>query len=88
MGNRSRKASSKICAAINRPSSVPRPLVLAVAIILKPAAGRITSPVFLLKYALPSNTLCRHINLFEPRSISSINKIAPRRIADRTGPSR
>ena len=54
--NLSKKASSIIEAAVNLPSSEPLPFVLAVAIILKPFAGSIVSPVFLTRTGLPSST--------------------------------
>ena len=44
-----------IDAAVNRPSSEPLPLVLAVAITVKPGAGEIVSPVFLTRTGLPSS---------------------------------
>ena len=56
MVNLSRKASSMIEAAMNRPSSDPLPFVFAVAITLKPGAGETTSPVFLIRIGLPSST--------------------------------
>ena len=73
-------------AAVNLPSSEPLPLVLAVAITLKPSAGGTTSPVFLTKTGLPSRIPCKHIILFVALSISSRSKIAPFSIALRTGP--
>ena len=47
IGNRSKKASSRICDRY-LPSSLPRPLVLAVATIVKPDFGYTISPDFLL----------------------------------------
>ena len=84
--NLSRKASSMIVAAVNLPSSEPLPLVLAVAITLKPVAGEIVSPVFLTTTGLPSSIPCRHIILFVALSISSSSRIAPFSIALSTGP--
>ena len=73
-------------AAVNRPSSEPRPLVFAVAITLKPSAGVTTCPVFLSKTGLPSRTPCRHMILFVARSISSMSNKQPRSIALMIGP--
>ena len=54
--NLSRNASLRILVPTKRPSSLPLPLVLAVAIILNPALGVTYLPVFLRKTPLPSRT--------------------------------
>ena len=48
-GNRSRKASLSTLVPMNRPSSLPLPLVFAVAMTLNPLAGSTHRPIFLRK---------------------------------------
>ena len=70
-GNRSRNASLRTLVPIKRPSSLPLPLVFAVATTLNPSFGSIYLPIFFRKTPLPSSTDCRHRILLEARSISS-----------------
>ena len=55
IGKRSRKASLRMLVPINLPSSEPLPLVLAVAIILKPGAGLTNLLIFFKKIDPPSS---------------------------------
>ena len=71
---------------MKRPSSLPLPLVLAVAITLKPAAGWIYLPIFFRKIPLPSRIDWRHRILLDARSTSSRSNTAPRSKASMTGP--
>ena len=77
-GKRSRNASLSTLVPMNRPSSEPLPLVLAVAITLNPAAGLTQRPIFFKNTPLPSRIDCRHRILLLARSISSRSRIAPR----------
>ena len=85
-GNRSRKASLSTLVPMNRPSSLPLPLVFAVAMTLKPALGRTNLPIFLRKTPFPSRILWRQRILLEARSTSSRSRTAPRSSASMTGP--
>ena len=83
---RSRNASLSTLVPMKRPSSEPLPLVLAVAMTLKPIAGLTYRPVFFKKTPLPSRTDCRQRILLEARSTSSRRSTAPRSRASMTGP--
>ena len=72
---------------INLPSSEPLPLVLAVAMILKPGAGLTNLLIFFKKIDPPSSIGCKHIILLDAKSTSSRRRIAPLSIAITTGPS-
>ena len=85
-GNRSRNASLSTLVPIKRPSSLPLPLVLAVAKIWNPSAGFTNLPIFFRKTPLPSKTDWRQRILLEARSISSRSNTAPRWSASITGP--
>ena len=86
MANRSRNASLRMLVPMNRPSSEPLPLVLAVAITLNPSLGVTHLLTFLRNTPLPSRTGWSAINLLEPKSHSSSNSVQPRSIASITGP--
>jgi len=64
--NRSKKDSFKILVYIYLPESLPLPLVLAVAKILNPFTGVITSPFFFNRNGFPSNTRCSVDKLLLP----------------------
>ena len=85
-GKRSRNASFNTLVPMKRPSSEPLPLVLAVAMMLKPCLGLMYSPIFLRNTPLPSSMDCRHMILLLAKSISSSSKIAPRSSASITAP--
>ena len=86
IGNLSKNASLSTLVPINFPSSLPCPLVLAVAITLNPSAGFTNLLIFLTKIPEPSRIGCKHIILLLARSISSSKRIAPLSIASITGP--
>ena len=85
-GNRSRKASLSTLVPMNRPSSLPLPLVFAVAMTLNPLAGSTRRPIFLRNTPFPSRIDWRQRILLLARSISSRSRIAPRWRASMTGP--
>ena len=87
IGNLSRKASLRMLVPINRPSSEPLPLVLAVAKTVKPLDGATNRFTFLRNTPLPSSTGWRHMILEDAKSISSRRRTAPRSMAFTTGPS-
>ena len=85
-GNLSRNASLRTLVPMARPSSDPLPLVLAVAITLKPLLGLTYLPIFFRNTPLPSRMDWKQRILFEARSISSSSRIAPLSSASMTGP--
>ena len=84
--NLSRNASFNTLVPMNLPSSLPLPLVFAVAMILNPDFGFTNLPTFLRNTPLPSSMDWRHRTLLLAKSTSSSSKIAPLSSASTTGP--